>query len=75
MDSPGTPFPDALLCGKKRLENNAALRRQMIMWHRFLSQAEDGGTDLFAQPVEPAATLRFDPPPEVRLPTTVPDDV
>jgi hypothetical protein len=69
------PFPDALLSGKKRLENNAALRGQVIMWHRFLSQSEDGGTDLFAQPLAPAAILRFDPPPEVQLPTTVPDDV
>lgn len=69
------PFPDALLSGKKRLENNAALRGQVIMWHRFLDQSDDGGTDLFAQPLRPAAILRFDPPPEVQLPTTVPDDV
>jgi hypothetical protein len=69
------PFPDALLSGKKRLENNAALRGQVIMWHRFLSQTEDGGTDLFAHPVGSAVTLTFDPPPEVQLPTTVPDDV
>src|SRR3569623_160267 len=69
------PFPDALLSGKKRLENNAALRGQVIMWHRFLSQSDDGGTDLFAQPLAPSSFLKFDPPPEVELPTTVPDDV
>ena len=69
------PFPDALLSGKKRMENNAAIRGQVIMWHRFLTQYESGATDLFAQPVEPTVTLRFDPPPEIELPTAVPDDV
>ena len=69
------PFPDALLSGKKRLENNAAIRGQVIMWHRFLTQNEGGVADLFAEPVGPPVTLRFDPPPEIELPTTVPDDV
>ncbi len=69
------PFPDALLSGKKRMENNAAIRGQVIMWHRFLTQYESGATDLFAEPVGPTVTLRFDPPPEIELPTAVPDDV
>ncbi|MBX9642514.1 MAG: DUF4365 domain-containing protein [Novosphingobium sp.] len=69
------PFPDALLSGKKRMENNAAIRGQVIMWHRFLTQYESDATDLFTEPVEPTVTLRFDPPPEIELPTAVPDDV
>lgn len=69
------PFPDALLSGKKRMENNAAIRGQVIMWHRFLTQYESGRTDLFAEPIGPTVTLRFDPPPEIELPTAVPDDV
>jgi hypothetical protein len=70
------PHPDALLSGKKRLENNASIRGQVIMWHRFLTQYEqhDGGLFLAVQPAT-AVTLRFGPPPEVDLPTTVPDDV
>ena len=69
------PFPHALLSGKKRMENNAAIRGQVIMWHRFLTQYESGTTDLFAEPIGPTVTLRFDPPPEIELPTAVPDDV
>lgn len=69
------PFPDALLSGKKRLENNAAIRGQVIMWHRFITKDEEGGDDLFAGSAGPPVALRFDPPPEIELPTTVPDDV
>lgn len=68
--------PDALLSGKKRLENNASIRGQVIMWHRFLTQHEQRGSGLFAdEDAGPAIMLRFQPPPEVDLPTTVPDDV
>lgn len=68
-------FPDALLSGKKRLDNNASLRGQLIMWHRLLSQADTEGGGLFA-PLTPASAgpLRFLPPPEIELPTTVPED-
>ena len=69
------PFLDALLSGKKRLENNAAIRGQVILWHRFLTKNEEGGAELFAESVGPPVALRFDPPPEIELPTTVPDDV
>lgn len=70
------PHPDALLSGKKRLENNASVRGQVIMWHRFLTQHEQHGSGLFADvDTGPAAALRFEEPPEVDLPTTVPDDV
>ena len=39
-------FPDALLSGKKRLDNSASLRGQVIMWHRFLSRTETGRRSL-----------------------------
>jgi hypothetical protein len=70
------PHPAALLSGKKRLENNASIRGQVIMWHRFLTQHEQRGSGLFAEEdAGPAMMIRFQPPPEVDLPTTVPDDV
>lgn len=70
------PHPDALLSGKKRLENNASIRGQVIMWHRFLTQYEQHDSGLFSEvQTATAVTLRFGPPPEVDLPTTVPDDV
>ena len=69
--------PGPLLSGKKRLDNSAALRGQVIMWHRFLTQ--DGGTsgpDLF--PDEDTGVppiLRFGAPPKVELEARVPEDV
>lgn len=70
------PHPDALLSGKKRLENNASIRGQVILWHRFLTQYERRDAGLFAaDDARPTVTLRFEAPPEVDLPTTVPDDV
>lgn len=63
-------YPAALLAGKKRLDNSASLRGQVIMWHRFLSQAQN----LFTQ--ESAEhRLRFGEPPVVTLATRVPEDV
>lgn len=69
--------PAPLLSGKKRMDNSASLRGQVIMWHRFLARhgeaSEDRGfleTDAF-----PGPRLRFDAPPVVVLPTRVPDDV
>lgn len=70
------PHPDALLSGKKRLENNASLRGQLIMWHRLLTAYDEHENGLFGIPegsIAPA--LQFEAPPEVSLPTTVPDDV
>lgn len=70
------PHPDALLSGKKRLDNNASLRGQLIMWHRLLTMNDDRGRDTLGLEEHRAApVLRFDPPPEISLPTTVPDDV
>lgn len=66
--------PDALLAGKKRLDNSASLRGQVVMWHRFLAKAqrEDGG--LFAH-VTSEPRLEFGEPPTIALVTRVPEDV
>ncbi len=66
-------YPDALLSGKKRLDNNASLRGQVIMWHRFLSDGETSNDDLFASHDGEPNILKFSPPPTVALPTTVPE--
>jgi len=66
-------YPSALLAGKKRLDNNASLRGQVIMWHRFLSGSEDGADDFFSSSEEYCKVLTFGEPPSVALPTTVPE--
>ena len=69
-------YPHALLSGKKRLDNNASLRGQVIMWDRFLTGYEQRDTGLFASDNDaPPPVLRFDAFPEIDLPTTVPEDV
>ena len=72
--------PAALLAGKKRMDNSASLRGQVVMWHRFLTAAdraaERAAGGLFDAPrtdVEPR--LRFGEPPAVQLRTRVPEDV
>lgn len=67
-------YPAALLAGKKRLDNSASLRGQVIMWHRFLSQPDREERSLFAQ-VAFEARLKFGEPPTVTLATRVPEDV
>ncbi|MGO3932189.1 DUF4365 domain-containing protein [Rhodopseudomonas pseudopalustris] len=67
-------YPSALLAGKKRLDNSASLRGQVIMWHRFLTQSERDQESLFATPA-PEQRLRFGEPPTVTLSTRVPEDV
>lgn len=66
-------YPAALLSGKKRLDNNASLRGQIIMWHRFLAGSENLNDDLFASGDAEPKTLAFSAPPKVTLPTTVPE--
>jgi len=67
-------YPAALLAGKKRLDNSASLRGQVIMWHRFLSRSdrEEGG--LFSE-ASSEPRLKFGEPPTVELATRVPEDV
>jgi hypothetical protein len=67
-------YPGALLAGKKRLDNSASLRGQVIMWHRFLTQSDRDADSLFAESA-PAPKLRFGQPPVLELATRVPEDV
>ncbi|WP_236728798.1 hypothetical protein [Methylobacterium sp. WSM2598] len=71
--------PAALLAGKKRMDNSASLRGQIVMWHRFLTAAdkaaERAGNGLFDEPVCAEPRLRFGQPPAVQLRTRVPEDV
>jgi hypothetical protein len=67
-------YPAALLSGKKRLDNSASLRGQVVMWHRFLSQPEREERNLFAQ-ASSEPRLKFGEPPTVALATRVPEDV
>jgi len=67
-------YPEALLSGKKRLDNSSALRGQVIMWHRFLASLEPKTVDLFA-PASDEPRISFGEPPAINLPTRVPEDV
>jgi hypothetical protein len=67
-------YPAALLAGKKRLDNSASLRGQVVMWHRFLSRPDREERSLFAQ-VSSEPRLKFGEPPTVTLATRVPEDV
>ncbi|MER9865464.1 DUF4365 domain-containing protein [Mesorhizobium sp. M0185] len=67
-------YPAELLAGKKRLDNSASLRGQLILWHRFLTRQDGAADDLFAEPTL-EAQLKFGEPPEVHLATKVPEDV
>ncbi len=68
-------YPQALLSGKKRMDNSASLRGQVIMWHRFLTQSDGNMDDLFGQEAGAEPCLRFGEPPQVSLETRVPEDV
>lgn len=67
-------FPAALLAGKKRLDNSASLRGQVVMWHRFLSKADRDEHSLFADQ-NPEPRLKFGEPPVITLEVRVPEDV
>ena len=41
------PYPEALLAGKKRLEKNAAIRGQVMMWQHLLVTSPDAHPGLF----------------------------
>lgn len=67
-------YPAELLAGKKRLDNSASLRGQLILWYRFLTRQDGAADDLFTEPAL-EAQLTFGEPPEVHLSTKVPEDV
>jgi hypothetical protein len=67
-------YPAALLAGKKRLDNSASLRGQVVMWHRFLSRSDHEEDNLFGETAsEPR--LKLGGPPTLALATRVPEDV
>jgi hypothetical protein len=67
-------YPAALLAGKKRLDNSASLRGQVVMWHRFFSQPEREALNLFSKKSSDPR-LKVGEPPTVALATRVPEDV
>lgn len=67
-------FPDALLAGKKRLDNSSAIRGQVIMWHRLLTKSDEAEGSLLFEERPAAQPLKFGSPPSVHLPTKVPED-
>ncbi|EGF93797.1 hypothetical protein ABI_00290 [Asticcacaulis biprosthecium C19] len=67
-------YPDALLSGKKRMDNSSAVRGQVIMWHRFLTKSADADGGLFMEKAATPNVLSFGLPPVVHLPTKVPED-
>jgi hypothetical protein len=67
--------PAALLAGKKRMDNSASLRGQVIMWYRFLTRAQSTAPGLFLQEPLAETHLRFGEPPTITLSTRVPEDV
>ncbi|APG62886.1 hypothetical protein LPB140_08895 [Sphingorhabdus lutea] len=71
-------FAAPLLSGKKRLDKSAALRGQVIMWHRFLTEgdrvAERNANDLFGGVEMAEAYLKFGEPPSIHLDIRVPED-
>jgi hypothetical protein len=68
-------YPQALLAGKKRMDNSASLRGQVVMWHRFLTQKDRAADDLFGRDADPIPSLQFKQPPQIFLETRVPEDV
>lgn len=65
-------YPEALLAGKKRLERNAAVRGQVIMWQHLLAQSASKEQDLFGA-ANNDPLLRFEHLPVLQLSRAVPE--
>ncbi|ATQ70792.1 hypothetical protein CQW49_22725 (plasmid) [Methylosinus trichosporium OB3b] len=65
-------YPEALLAGKKRLERNAAVRGQVMMWQHLLVESGKHEVGLFDTD-KPAPLLRFERLPGIRLSQAVPE--
>lgn len=68
------PYPGALLAGKKRLERNAAVRGQVIMWQALLSESAKNANDLFEDNNANEYLVRFENLPLIELDQAVPED-
>ena len=65
-------FPQALLAGKKRLERNAAVRGQVMMWQYLLVESGKSVAGLFDTD-KPKPILGFETPPLIQLSQAVPE--
>lgn len=65
-------FPEALLAGKKRLERNAAVRGQVMMWQHLLVESGKSEAGLFDMD-KPEPTLAFETLPAIQLSQAVPE--
>jgi hypothetical protein len=67
--------PEALLTGKKKLETNAAIWGQVLMWQHLLCQADElPRPDLFSDaPLIERGPLIFEKAPVVRVPVATPE--
>jgi hypothetical protein len=68
------PFPGVLLAGKKRLERNAAVRGQVIMWQSLLAESAKPKNDLFEKTAADDRLIGFEHLPLVELAQAVPED-
>lgn len=68
------PFPGALLAGKKRLERNAAVRGQVIMWQSLLEKSALPENDLFETAEASNHLIGFESLPLAELSQAVPED-
>src|SRR6266436_3913805 len=65
-------FPEALLAGKKRLERNAAVRGQVMMWQHLLVEGGKSEAGLFDTD-KPQPILGFETLPLIQLSQAVPE--
>jgi hypothetical protein len=65
-------FPEALLAGKKRLERNAAVRGQVMMWQHLLVESGKSEVGLFHTD-KPEPVLGFETLPLIQLSRAVPE--
>jgi hypothetical protein len=66
-------YAEALLSGKKRLERNAAVRGQVIMWQHLLVASGQSDDGLFAASDQDEPRLRFEHLPILQLSRAVPE--
>jgi hypothetical protein len=66
-------YPEALLAGKKRLERNAAVRGQVMMWQHLLIDSGKSEVGLF-DAGKTAPFLQFERLPALQLSQAVPED-
>jgi hypothetical protein len=66
-------FPEALLAGKKRLERNAAVRGQVMMWQHLLVGSGDQKGGLFDGDKTEDLILGFEQLPVIELSRAVPE--